>query len=142
MPCFRLCQNIKYGKKDNIRKEEWEGLFPLLEYFPPSCHSKKRMKKRKGKIKKWMEIGRADYSRSQELAPLLRNTKFMQTDALARLFASLLLLYGFLIHILIFQSLTVVMGVDPVGTSLYLCFNYYGGKREHKASMYIWSGQG
>lgn len=84
-----------------------------------------------------MEIGRADYSRSQELAPLLRNTKFMQTDALARLFASLLLLYGFLIHILIFQSLTVVMGVDPVGTSLYLCFNYYGGKREHKASMYI-----
>ena len=84
-----------------------------------------------------MEIGRADYSRSQELAPLLRNTKFMQSDALARLFASLLLLYGFLIHILIFQSLYV----DPVGTSLYLCFNYYGGKREHKASMYIWSGQ-
>ena len=89
-----------------------------------------------------MEIGRADYSRSQEVAPLLRNTKFMQSDALARLFASLLLLYGFLIHILIFQSLTVIMGVDPVGTSLYLCFNYYGGKREHKASMYIWSGQG
>ena len=88
-----------------------------------------------------MEIRRDDYSRSQELAPLLRNTKLMQYDALARLFASQLLLYGFLIHILFFQPLTVIMGVDPVGTSLYLCFNYYGGKREHKASMYIWSGQ-